>query len=41
MLVNSPVHPILQSTDLAETRAFYHEKLGLRSWSPKSRAPKG
>jgi catechol 2,3-dioxygenase-like lactoylglutathione lyase family enzyme len=29
MLGKSRVHPILLSTDLAKTRAFYHDKLGL------------
>jgi catechol 2,3-dioxygenase-like lactoylglutathione lyase family enzyme len=29
MLGNSRVHPVLLSTDLAETREFYHDKLGL------------
>jgi len=29
MLGDSPIHPVLLSTDLAETRAFYHDRLGL------------
>lgn len=29
MLGHSPVHPVLLSTDLAQTRDFYHGKLGL------------
>jgi catechol 2,3-dioxygenase-like lactoylglutathione lyase family enzyme len=29
MLGKSRVHPILLSTDLAKTRAFYHDKVGL------------
>ena len=29
MLGNSPIHPVLLSMDLVETRRFYHEKLGL------------
>lgn len=29
MLGNCPIHPVLLSMDLAETRRFYHEKLGL------------
>ncbi|HEX2754439.1 MAG TPA: VOC family protein [Candidatus Limnocylindrales bacterium] len=29
MLGNHPVHPVLLSLDLMETRAFYHDKLGL------------
>ena len=29
MLGQSRVHPVLLSTDLAKTRAFYHDKLGL------------
>ena len=29
MLGNSRVHPVLLATDLAQTRAFYHDKLGL------------
>jgi predicted enzyme related to lactoylglutathione lyase len=29
MLGNHPIHPVLLSTDLAQTRAFYHEQLGL------------
>ena len=29
MLGNSRVHPVLLSTDLEQTRAFYHDKLGL------------
>ena len=29
MLGDYPVHVVLLSLDLAETRAFYHEKLGL------------
>jgi catechol 2,3-dioxygenase-like lactoylglutathione lyase family enzyme len=29
MLSASPVHPVLLSKDLAQTRDFYHDKLGL------------
>ena len=29
MLGDSPIHPVLLSTDLAETRRFYHDQLGL------------
>ena len=29
MLGNHPIHPVLLSTDLATTRTFYNEKLGL------------
>ena len=29
MLGNSNVHPVLLSTDLVQTREFYHDKLGL------------
>jgi catechol 2,3-dioxygenase-like lactoylglutathione lyase family enzyme len=29
MLGDSPVHPVLLSMDLAQTREFYHDKLGL------------
>jgi catechol 2,3-dioxygenase-like lactoylglutathione lyase family enzyme len=29
MLGDSPVHPVLLSIDLAQTREFYHDKLGL------------
>ena len=29
MLANSPVHPVLLSKDLDQTRDFYHDKLGL------------
>ena len=29
MLGNSPVHPVLLSMDLGQTREFYHDKLGL------------
>ncbi len=29
MLGDSPIHPVLLSTDLAETKRFYHDKLGL------------
>lgn len=29
MLQNSAIHPILLSLDLAETREFYHDRLGL------------
>ena len=29
MLGNSRVHPVLLATDLADTKAFYHDKLGL------------
>lgn len=29
MLGNASVHPVLLSTDLGRTRAFYHDKLGL------------
>lgn len=29
MLGNSNVHPVLLSTDLEQTRVFYHDKLGL------------
>jgi catechol 2,3-dioxygenase-like lactoylglutathione lyase family enzyme len=29
MLGSHPIHPVLLSTDLAATRAFYHNKLGL------------
>ena len=29
MLGNASVHPVLLSTDLGATRAFYHDKLGL------------
>jgi catechol 2,3-dioxygenase-like lactoylglutathione lyase family enzyme len=29
MLANSPVHPVLLSKDLTQTRDFYHDKLGL------------
>jgi len=29
MLANSPVHPVLLSKDLTQTRSFYHDKLGL------------
>jgi catechol 2,3-dioxygenase-like lactoylglutathione lyase family enzyme len=29
MLGKSRVHPVLLSTDLVQTRAFYHDKLGL------------
>ncbi|MGH8773748.1 MAG: VOC family protein [Jiangellaceae bacterium] len=29
MLGNSPVHPVLLAMDLAQTRDFYHDKLGL------------
>jgi catechol 2,3-dioxygenase-like lactoylglutathione lyase family enzyme len=29
MLANSRVHPVLLSTDLTQTRDFYHDKLGL------------
>jgi catechol 2,3-dioxygenase-like lactoylglutathione lyase family enzyme len=29
MLGNSPIHPVLLSMDLARTREFYHDKLGL------------
>lgn len=29
MLGNSRVHPVLLSTDLTQTRDFYHDKLGL------------
>ena len=29
MLGNSRVHPVLLSTDLVQTREFYHDKLGL------------
>jgi catechol 2,3-dioxygenase-like lactoylglutathione lyase family enzyme len=29
MLGDYPIHPVLLSTDLSETRTFYHDKLGL------------
>jgi catechol 2,3-dioxygenase-like lactoylglutathione lyase family enzyme len=29
MLGDHPIHPVLLSTDLAEARVFYHDKLGL------------
>lgn len=29
MLGHSPIHPVLLATDLAATREFYHDKLGL------------
>ena len=29
MLGDSPIHPVLLSTDLGTTRAFYHDQLGL------------
>ena len=29
MLGDSPVHPVLLSTDLSQARDFYHDKLGL------------
>ena len=29
MLGDHPIHPVLLSTDLAQTRAFYHDQLGL------------
>jgi catechol 2,3-dioxygenase-like lactoylglutathione lyase family enzyme len=29
VLGDSPIHPVLLSTDLAETKRFYHDKLGL------------
>ena len=29
MLGDYPIHPVLLSTDLAATRTFYHDKLGL------------
>lgn len=29
MLGDSPINPVLLSTDLAETKRFYHDKLGL------------
>jgi catechol 2,3-dioxygenase-like lactoylglutathione lyase family enzyme len=29
LLGDSPIHPVLLSKDLSETRSFYHDKLGL------------
>jgi catechol 2,3-dioxygenase-like lactoylglutathione lyase family enzyme len=29
VLGDSPIHPVLLSTDLAATKGFYHDKLGL------------
>jgi catechol 2,3-dioxygenase-like lactoylglutathione lyase family enzyme len=29
MLGDHPIHPVLLATDLAATRAFYHDRLGL------------
>jgi extradiol dioxygenase family protein len=33
MLGDSPIHPVLLSTDLAETRRFYHDQIGLEIMS--------
>ena len=30
MLGDHPIHPVLLSTDLAQSRAFYHDQLGLQ-----------
>jgi catechol 2,3-dioxygenase-like lactoylglutathione lyase family enzyme len=37
MLGDSPVHPVLLSMDLAQTREFYHDKLGLEILSDTPR----
>jgi catechol-2,3-dioxygenase len=38
MLGDSPIHPVLLSTDLSETRSFYHDKLGLEILSESEQA---
>lgn len=38
MLGESPIHPVLLSEDLAETRNFYHELLGLEILSESEAA---
>jgi catechol 2,3-dioxygenase-like lactoylglutathione lyase family enzyme len=38
MLGNSPIHPVLLSKDLAETREFYHDRLGLEILSENDEA---
>lgn len=38
MLGDSPIHPVLLSTDLADTRRFYHDKLGLEILSEAEEA---
>ena len=38
MLGDSPIHPVLLSTDLSETRSFYHDKLGLEILSESEEA---
>ena len=38
MLGDSPIHPVLLSTDLSEARSFYHDKLGLEILSESEQA---
>jgi catechol 2,3-dioxygenase-like lactoylglutathione lyase family enzyme len=38
MLGDSPIHPVLLSTDLAETRRFYHDQIGLEIMSESEEA---
>jgi hypothetical protein len=38
MLGESPIHPVLLSTDLAETRRFYHDQIGLEIVSENEEA---
>lgn len=38
MLGDSPINPVLLSTDLAETKRFYHDKLGLEILSESEEA---
>ena len=38
MLGNHPIHPVLLATDLAATRAFYHDRLGLEILSESEAA---
>ena len=38
MLGDHPIHPVLLATDLAATRAFYHDRLGLEILSESEAA---
>ena len=38
MLGDHPIHPVLLATDLAATRAFYHDQLGLEILSESEAA---
>ena len=38
MLGDSPINPVWLSTDLAETKRFYHDKLGLEILSESEEA---